>query len=253
MVRLRKIQVHARVDQGVGVVVGGVDGHYVGSDPNRCSATGPKREEIGRSYAGGRTTSASRNVVIRNRVMRNRVVNLEGCVGTDSGTKRETVARAQRAQVAAAKQSVGNCYAMVDRLAMVGNSLDVAEEEKLALDDGTADASAEIVIVVRVFSQSRIGKEIPGIPVLIPVVFITRTVELIGARLADLDYDQSARLAKLRRHAVLLNAEFLDGFYAWRYGWTAKHSCSNGDAVQDIVIRARAAAADPHVAFISAG
>src|SRR6266852_3128472 len=112
---------------------------------------------------------------------------------------------------------------MVDRLAVGGDSLDVTEEEKLALDDGAADAPAEIVIAIRVLSQGRIGKKVPGIPVLIAVVFITRTVELIGARLADLDYDQSAGLAILRRHAVLLNAEFLDGFYAWRYGWTAKH------------------------------
>src|SRR5260370_7835109 len=103
------------------------------------------------------------------------------------------------------------------------------------------------------FEGSRSGKKGPCIPGCVVVVLLTRTGELIGARLADLDYDQSAGLAILRRHAVLLNAEFLDGFYAWRYGWTAKHDCGDGDPIQDIVIRARAAAAYTHITFISAG
>src|SRR5260370_40452327 len=105
MVRLRKIQIHARVNQGVGVVVGGVDGHYVGSDPHWCSATGPKRGEIGRDYTGcGRGV---RNVVKWNLVARDafesRFVNLIGRVASDSGAiKGRAVTCAARPQVAAA-------------------------------------------------------------------------------------------------------------------------------------------------------
>ena len=56
-------------------------------------------------------------------------------------------------------------------------------------------------------------------------------MEMISAGLADLDYDQSAGLAILRRHAVLLNAEFLDRLHAWGYSWTAKHDSSDGGPV----------------------
>src|SRR6266851_6588809 len=131
MVRLRKIQVHARVDQGVCVVIGGVDGHYVGSDPNCRSATGPKREEIGRGYAGCRTSI--RNIVKRDISGRDRVNNLKGCIAAIAGhIEGTTITGAQGSQVAAAERGIGNCYAMVDRRAVVGNSLDVGEKEKLA-------------------------------------------------------------------------------------------------------------------------
>src|SRR5260370_39466630 len=114
------------------------------------------------------------------------------------------ITRAQGPQISTAERCIGNCYAMVDRRAVVVNSLDVAEEEKLALDDGATDTAAEIVIVIRVLSQSRVGKEVPGIPVLVAVVFITRPVELTGARSSDLNNDETAGFVSVSALIVIL-------------------------------------------------
>jgi hypothetical protein len=78
-------------------------------------------------------------------------------------------------------------------------------------------------------------------------------MELIGSRFTHLNYYQAAGFAILCRHAVLLNAEFLNGFYTRLDSLATKHDWRNRYTIQHIVIGARAAAADTHVAFVSAG
>ena len=137
-------------------MVGGIDSHHVGSDSNWCSAGGPKREEIGRRSAGSRTTRAGIicNVVKWDGISR---IGIDNLLASASGAipsciERPTVTGAQCAQISAAKCRIGDGYAVVDRRAVVENSLNVTKEEELPLNDGAANASAEIVIVVGVFS-----------------------------------------------------------------------------------------------------
>src|SRR5438552_18511312 len=107
MVSLRKIQVHARVNQGGCAVVGGVDGYYVCSDPRCCSAIGPKRQDSCGSRAG-RGTSI-RNIVKWDISRRDRVVNLEGCIAAITGDiKCASITSAQSSQISAAEQGIGN-------------------------------------------------------------------------------------------------------------------------------------------------
>ena len=77
-------------------------------------------------------------------------------------------------------------------------------------------------------------------------------MELIGAGLADLNYNQAPGLAVFRRHAVLLDAELLDRVDGGLYVLAAKDRWRDGGAIQNIVVGARSAATDAYVAIISA-
>ncbi len=135
---------------------------------------------------------------------------------------------------------------------MLTDCLVVGEEKELALDDRAADTAAKLVVVKGTLSYFRIFKKIPGVEVLIAIVFVRRSVELIGAGLANLNYDQPPGFAVFCRHAVLLNSELLDRLNSRLHVLPAKHWRSDRGAVQDIVVCARTAAADAYVAVISA-
>ena len=93
---------------------------------------------------------------------------------------------------------------------MKTNALVVSEEEQLVFDDWAADAAPEFIVSKRVLPLGRIFEEIPGIKLLIAVVFVRRSVKGVRAALADGDQDGAAGFAIFRRHSVLLDAKLLN-------------------------------------------
>ena len=81
---------------------------------------------------------------------------------------------------------------------MLTDSLVIGEEEKFALDNGPTDGAAEFVVVIWALSHLRVLKVISCVPIFVAVVLVCRSVELIRARLAHLNYDQATGFAVFR-------------------------------------------------------
>src|SRR5215471_19279989 len=77
-------------------------------------------------------------------------------------------------------------------------------------------------------------------------------MELIRAALADRDENGPTRLAVFRRHAVLLDAKFLNGIHRRSKRGTPKNGRCDRAAVQHTVISSRAAPAHAQIAVIAA-
>src|ERR1700757_1764913 len=96
------------------------------------------------------------------------------------------------------------------------NSLVIGEEEESVLRHRPANTASELAVVEGIFALSGIFEEIAGVEVLVAVVFVGRTVEFVGAAFAYSDEDGAASLSVFGGHAVLLDAELLDGVQRWR-------------------------------------
>src|SRR3989442_10443552 len=95
--------------------------------------------------------------------------------------------RTQGGQITAPEVGIWNQVGGRCSASMRTNTLVVSEEEQLVFDDWAADAAPEFIVSKWVLPLRGIFEEIPGIKLLIAVVFVRRTVKDVGAALADRD------------------------------------------------------------------
>jgi hypothetical protein len=124
----------------------------------------------------------------------------------------------------------------------------IAEAEDPILQDWSADAAAELVLLQRGLRGGRTGEEIARLKLVVPIELPGRTVQLVGASLRDHVHDRAGVAAEFGAVRMRLDLEFLNGVRRRAHHETRIERVVVAGAVEEKVVRLV-----PHAIDVEAG